>query len=352
MSAAPAGSLPQPGQPQPGQGQPAQAQPPALADLVGRLKRAAGLASKRDIQAPAAWFAHQPFPQLGPAAALGDDAALLPAAGSPLLLACEGLHPDLVAEDPWFAGWSAVLVNLSDIAAMGGTPLALVNSLWAGEPGHAAALLAGMVRACEVFGVPMVGGHTNLHSPYAALAVAVLGTAPGPVLSARAARPGDGCVLLINTSGRFHRHYPFWDAATSADPALLRAQLALLVQLAGQGLAHAAKDISMGGLVGTAVMFAEAAGCRLELNLDAIKPPQGVELEPWLTCFPSFGFLLAVAPSRLAAIQQAIAPYPDLLCAQIGVFAAGAAELVLERGGERQDFWHGQEPLTGFGALA
>ncbi len=349
MSDAPAGPLPEPGLPQPDR--PTEPQPPALEALAQRLLNSAGLASKRDIQAPAARFAHQPFPQLGLAAALGDDAALLPATAAPLLLACEGLHPGLVEEDPWFAGWSGVLVNLSDIAAMGGTPVALVNSLWGTEAGPAEALLAGMARACEVFGVPMVGGHTNLHSPYTALSVAVLGAAPGPVLSARAARPGDRCVLLVNTSGRFYRHYPFWDAATSADPALLRAHLALLVLLAGQGLVHGAKDISMGGLVGTAVMFAEAAGCRLDLELDAIKPPPGVELETWLACFPSFGFLLAVAPAQLAGLQQLIAAYPDLLCAEIGAFAPGASAVVWRQGGHCHSFWQGQGPLTGFGAL-
>ena len=76
------------------------------------------------------------------------------------------------------------------------------------------------------------------------------------------------------------------------------------------------------------------------------------ELEAWLACFPSFGFLLAVAPAQLAALQQLIAPYPDLLCAEIGAFASGASELVLHQGGQRHSFWRGQEPLTGFGALA
>jgi len=147
--------------------------------------------------------------------------------------------------------------------------------------------------AAETFAVPMVGGHTNLHSPYNALSVAVLGSAPGPVLSARAARPGDLCHLLINTRGRFHRHYPFWDAATDADPVRLRRHLALLVELAAARLVHAAKDISMGGLVGTAVMFAEAAGCRLELDLATLQPPEGWSRRPGLTCFPSFGYLLA-----------------------------------------------------------
>ena len=64
--------------------------------LADQLRALSGLQSKRDIQAAAAVFAHQPFPELGVAALLGDDAALLPAQRGGLLLACEGMHPDLV----------------------------------------------------------------------------------------------------------------------------------------------------------------------------------------------------------------------------------------------------------------
>jgi AIR synthase-related protein len=325
--------------------------PHDLPALTLRLRQQAGLRGKRDIQAPAATFPHQPFPALGQAAALGDDAALLPAAAGPLLLACEGLHPQLVNEDPWFAGWSGVLVNLSDIAAMGGTPLAVVNSLWSSGAEHAHQLLAGMRSASEKFAIPVVGGHTNLHSPYNALSVAVLGTLRGPVLSSRAAVPGDACFLMVNMRGRFHRHYPFWDAATHAEPGPLRDHLALLADLACAGTVHAAKDISMGGLVGTAVMFAEAAGCLLELDLEAIRPPAGVELESWITCFPSYGYLLAVHPSRRDALLQATSPHRDLICEEIGTFAGGDGELLLRQGQIRCSVWRSGEQLTGFGPL-
>ena len=316
--------------------------------LVGGLSQLAGLQGKRDIQAAAAVFPHQPFAELGPAAALGDDAALLPAVAGPLLLACEGLHPELVAEDPWFAGWSAVLVNLGDIAAMGGRPLALVNSLWSQGSGPAEALLAGMRFACDKFAIPMVGGHTNLQSPYTALSVAVLGTAPGPVLSARGARAGDVCALLVNISGQFHRHYPFWDAATAAAPEVLRSHLELLVQLAAAGLCHGAKDISMGGVAGTAVMLAEASGCALEINLEAITPPEGVELQAWLSCFPSYGYLLVVNPARLEDLQAAVAPHRDLRCEAIGLFAEGPAGVQLSQAGSTASLWQMGEALSGF----
>ena len=297
---------------------------------LGRdLSQLAGLQGKRDIQAAAAVFHHQPFPALGSAAALGDDAALLLAVAGPLLLACEGLQPELVAEDPWFAGWCAVLVNLSDIAAMGGRPLALVNSLWSQGSGPAEALLAGMRFACDKFAIPMVGGHTNLQSPYTALSVAVLGMAPGPVLSARSARAGDVCCLLVNISGHFHRHYPFWDAAT------------------GAGLCHGAKDISMGGLAGTSVMLAEASACELELNLEVITPPPGVELQAWLSCFPSYGYLLVVDPARLEALAATVAPHRDLRCEPIGRFAAGPASVQIRQAGATASLWQIGEALTG-----
>ena len=76
--------------------------------LVNALRKTSGLLAKSDIRSAAATFHHHPFPQLGLAGMLGDDSAVLPAQTGQLLLACEGMHPELVEEDPWFAGWSGV----------------------------------------------------------------------------------------------------------------------------------------------------------------------------------------------------------------------------------------------------
>jgi AIR synthase-related protein len=323
---------------------------PALPVLANQLRHLPGLRAKRDIQAPAAVFAHQPFPALGLAAQLGDDAALLPAQRGALLLACEGMQPELVAEDPWFAGWSAVLVNLSDIAAMGGRPLALVNSLWSEGESAATPLLAGLRFACDAFSIPMVGGHTNSQSPYTALSVAVLGVAEGPVLSARAAQAGDALVLLIDGNGAFYRHYPFWDAATHADPRHLQAQLGLLPRLAQAGIARAAKDISMGGLVGTAAMFSEACGLGIEIEREAVERPPGVDELHWLRCFPSFGFLLALPPERLPDLPPLLAPFRHLISCRIGRFRHESPGVWLISDHHQEQLWDGAAPLTGFRA--
>jgi AIR synthase-related protein len=323
-----------------------------LTALTDRLRSLSGLHAKRDIQAPASVFPHHPFPELGVASRLGDDAALIPAQSGTLLLACEGMQPALVNDDPWFAGWSGVLVNLSDIAAMGGRPLALVNSVWSAGAQAGALLLEGMRFACDKFSIPMVGGHINTQSPYSALSVAVLGVVEGPVLSARAAQSGDALVLLVDANGSFYRDYPFWDAATSAEPARLKQQLALLPRLAQAGFVHAAKDISMGGLVGTSVMFAEACGLSIAIDLDAITRPVDVDELSWLSCFPSFGFLLAVPHGKLTCLLDIIKDHANLICSPIGSFDTGPSAVSLRRGLQTMHFWDDAAPLTGFRAVA
>lgn len=322
-----------------------------LAALAAQLQTLAGLQGKRDIQAAAASLPHRPFPKLGLAAALGDDAALLPATANRLLFACEGIHPDLVAEDPWFAGWSGVLVNLSDIAAMGGRPIAVVNSLWSRDRQHADQVFAGLQFAAEKFGIPIVGGHSNLQSPYSALSVAVLGQVGPHVLSARSAQAGDRCYLLINRDGQFYRHYPFWDAATGTAPEQLRRHWELMAQLADAGLVSAAKDVSMGGLIGTAVMFAETSGAGLDLQLDRLSYPAGVSRDRWLTCFPSFGFLLAVPEACCDRFLQRVATEPDLTCDHLGSFTNTGQVRLCDRQAQ-VCFWDCQEQsLMGFSAL-
>jgi selenophosphate synthetase-related protein len=58
----------------------------------------------------------------------------------------------------------------------------------------------------------------------------------------------------------------------------------------------------MAGLAGTALMLAEASRIGVSIMLDAIPAPPATDRTKWLTAFPSYGFLLAVAEPRLAAV--------------------------------------------------
>ncbi|MHA3978807.1 sll0787 family AIR synthase-like protein [Halovulum sp. GXIMD14794] len=265
----------------------------------------------------------------------GDDAAILPRAGGADLLAGEGFIPGFVADDPWFAGWCGVMVNLSDIAAMGGRTVALIDQVWAPEAEIAAPLLQGLKDAAEAYDVPLVGGHTNLSAPDLSLAVSVLGRASAPVTSFDA-RPGDVLLAAIDHRGAY-RNFDNFCAALEAPHARLRGDLELLPELAEAGLLHAAKDISQGGIVGTALMLAECSDVGIDLDLSAIQPPEGVPLERWMRSFPSFGFLMAAAPGDAGDIAARFHAR-DITCAVIGKVTEGSA-VRLTSGVEAAIFW-------------
>lgn len=125
---------------------------------------------------------------------IGDDMAVL--AGRTLFatdLLAEGSHFDLRWSTPADAGWKAMAVNCSDVAAMGGTPVAAVAAvlLPAGRPGLADAVAEGMMAAAGAFGCPLVGGDTAVGETLV-VTVAVLGEAPpGGAVRRSGARAGD-----------------------------------------------------------------------------------------------------------------------------------------------------------------
>ena len=322
---------------------------PVLTELVASLQSSLSILNKRDIQTAANSIGQyaQGIEQNSRPIRLGDDCAAIPDGDGYLLLASEGIWPQLVTEDPWFAGWCAVMVNLSDIAAMGGYPVAMVDALWSKSIEGSRELWLGMQAASEAYGVPIVGGHTNCHSPYAGLAVSILGRAK-QLITSFDAEVGDRLLMVINMAGAYRRHYPFWNAATTATPQQLRTHAQLLPQLAQLNLVSAGKDISMGGLAGTLVMLAEASDCGAVLNLEQIPRPADVAWEKWLTSFPSFGFLLSVPPDNVADVQQFFRPY-ELACEVIGQVTDGH-KVCLRSQEEQTVLWNLTQPLTGFGS--
>lgn len=158
---------------------------PGEAALVARLRRALGGAARGH----------------GVAVGIGDDAAVLvpPAAGSLVAtvdMVVEGQHFRLAgagAVAPADAGWRALAVNLSDIAAMGARPRWALCSLGVPRRMSAAdleALYAGVAELAAVHGVAVVGGNLARVDERLVVDVALLGWAERVILR-RGARPGD-----------------------------------------------------------------------------------------------------------------------------------------------------------------
>jgi AIR synthase-related protein len=274
---------------------------------------------------------------------VGDDCAAIPDGDEFLLFAAEGMLESFVAQDPWFAGYCAVMVNLSDVAAMGGRPLAIVDVLWTPGMEHAAPTWEGMAEASRVYGVPIVGGHTTLtHSSASFLAAAVLGKA-AKLITSFDAQPGDDLLMAVDLRGSYRGDKPFWNASAGAPPERLRGDLALLPEIAERGWRVAGKDISNGGVVGTLAMLLECSCVGAELWLDRLPRPEGADLARWLISFPSFGYLLSMAPENSASVSSLFAAR-GIACERVGRVTDGKG-IVLCYGAARSEFTSGEAYL-------
>jgi len=319
---------------------------PDIQVLARQIRDARGVGHKRDIDAVVARLG---LGSRDAAVPVGDDCAAIPDGDGHLLLAIEGFLDGFVAEDPYFAGYCGIMVNLSDVAAMGGRPLAVVDALWSRDSAAADPILAGLSDAAALYGVPVVGGHTNTRASAGNLAVAVLGRAGPRLLTSFDAAPGDDLVAAIDLRGRFREPHPYWDASTGAPGERLRGDLTLLPGLAEDGLARAAKDISMAGIVGTALMLLECSGVGGVIDLDAIPCPNDVPLARWLTAFPSFGYLVSVRPDQTQAVVARFAER-GIAAGRIGRLDASRAARVRDSSRDEAVVWDfAAGPLIGCG---
>jgi len=178
-----------------------------LKTLIAELRAYKGVKRKSQISSVA--MALLPLPSEEVLAAHGEDAAVIKCGREILLMAADGIREDLVDKDPYWAGYCAVLVNINDIVAMGGFPVAMVNVLSCSEERVRDQIVLGMKAACDKFSVPMVGGHLHPDTSYSAVDVAILGkTDRSRLVLSSGASEGDSVVFAIDLDGQFTKGVP------------------------------------------------------------------------------------------------------------------------------------------------
>lgn len=115
---------------------------------------------------------------------IGDDCAVLRYRDTDILvttdLLLEGVHFDLTYVPLTHLGYKAVIVNLSDIYAMNGTPRQITVSLGISQRfavEHIQDLWQGMKLACSIYGVDLVGGDTTASRQGLVISITAVGEA-------------------------------------------------------------------------------------------------------------------------------------------------------------------------------
>ena len=186
----------------------------------------------------------------------------------------EGVH-FLSDDPPESVGWKLVAVNLSDLAAKGATPAgALLSLTISGDGEWEVAFIAGLAAACEHYALPLIGGDT-ISLPAAAarvLGLTAIGRAGPRVPSRSGGEPGDR-LWLFGSIGDSAAGLDQLRADTKATGPLIKAYRRPVPLLAaGQALAPHARammDVS-DGLLLDAQRLAQASGCTIDIDLDAV----------------------------------------------------------------------------------
>ncbi len=190
-----------------------------------------------------------------------------------------------VMDDPFVYGQIAAANALSDVYAMGGTPVTALNLVaypddkltfdWLGQ------ILAGGADRCREAGCAVVGGHT-IRDPNIKFGLSVTGTVhPARVLTNRGARPGDVLVLTKPLGTGFVTAaakkgvcpVPTLAAAFASMTRLNRDAAAAALASGVTGMT----DVTGFGLAGHAREVADGSGVTIRLLLSNLPLLPGVE---------------------------------------------------------------------------
>ncbi|MFB3738799.1 MAG: thiamine-phosphate kinase [Candidatus Velamenicoccus archaeovorus] len=225
---------------------------------------------------------------------LGDDAAVVAAgSGSTVLttdMLIEGVHFERSSISPRELGAKSIVVNVSDVAAMAGSPRYALASIGVSDDVDAkwvVELAGGMRAACDEYALSLVGGDTN-RAGTVVISVTVVGeVASGRAVTRSGARPGDLVVVTGSlgaaAGGLALSRRPAGEAARALSAPWGRALLDALVrpvarvgegQTLGQAGATAMMDLSDGLAKDLSRLCAESGvGVRLDLASIPVAAP-------------------------------------------------------------------------------
>ena len=242
------------------------------------------------------------FPQV--AAAEGEDAAAIDVGDQYILFAADGIMESLVNTNPFYAGYFAVLVNVNDIAAMGGRALGMVDVMSIVQRDVCGEIIRGMKEGIRKFNVPIVGGHVHPDCHYNAIDISIVGSVrKDALLRSSTAEPGDDIVFVVDTDGFYPDDLPYAFVSTvDKSDELVRDQMEAVAIVGERHLAHSCKDMSNPGSIGTLGMMLESSSVGALVDVTAIPRPEGVDDVRWYLSYQGCGFCFACPPENSAEI--------------------------------------------------
>jgi selenide, water dikinase len=311
----------------------------------------------------------QPYSQLLVGTETGDDAAVWQLNDETCIIATTDFFMPMV-DDPFDFGRIAATNAISDIYAMGGTPIMALAILGIPvdkvSPDTVREILKGGSQVCATAGIPVAGGH-SIDSPEPIYGLAVIGLGrPQDIRRNRDAKPGD-LLILTKALGVGVYSAAFKQAALSPVAYAEMVESMTLLNRVGTDLAkdprvHGVTDVTGFGLLGHALTMARGSNLALTVRFNDLPflteagsfarqgyitgaskrnwasyshsitlPPDFPEWQRHLLTDPqtSGGLLIACDPGRAADTVRAIVSRGYARCSIVGHAAAGAPSVTI-----------------------
>lgn len=233
---------------------------------------------------------------------IGEDAAVIDVGMRDLLLfTADGVWDVVLRQDLHWGGFVSILVNIHDIAAMGGIPISAVNVVSVVDDKALDEISKGMKKACDVYDIGVVSGHIHPNAKVNSIDVAMIGKVDrNSVIYSNTSKVNDYLVYAVDLDGNIHPKLKYNFDSTKKDAKILRMQMEAMQKIGKEKIASAGKDVSNAGLIGTIGMMMEVSKKGCEIDLNSIPKPDGVSLEHWLKVYPAAGFVITTSEPEKA----------------------------------------------------
>lgn len=304
-----------------------------LDGIIKAIREFPGITRKKTIQDVVRFLPTHTFASVF--ASEGEDAAAIEFGDDLILFAADGIMESLLKTNPFYAGYFAVLVNVNDIAAMGGKALAMVDVISVKDDRICSQMLKGMERAVKKFNVPIVGGHTHPDCMYHAIDISIIGSVPkDQVILSSTAKDGDDIVFVMDTDGFYPPDLRYaWDTTTNKEDRIVQEQMAAMCDVASEKLTHAAKDMSNPGCIGTLGMLLETSSMGGYVDVDKIPTPKGVDFIQWILSYQGCGFVFSCPPENS---QRIIDIFKAVKCDGAIVGKVDSSQILRLRSGDEE----------------
>lgn len=276
---------------------------------------------------------------------VGDDAAVIPLAeGKSFLFSTdvivEGVDFTLRgkgAARPEEIGHKALAVNLSDIAAMGGRPVAFLTA-WGIPKGFSEKWILrsaqGIARLARRFQISWVGGDITRSKPFF-ISIAILGEAQTKkIVLRKGARPGDFVYVTGTLGGSIlGRHLSFIPRVSEGRYLAEAFSPTAMIDLSDgfiQDLGHLLKNSGVGAEIELERIPVSQAARRLARGLSRRA------LESALTDGEDFELLFTIRPRESDRLERSWQRhFPAVRLTHVGVIRSGRGKMTWLKGGER-----------------